>query len=104
MNSKLEIMRKELVRKMIGVPLVAKVLGGAVKFEEFELEEGDHESWPTKVENIVRNISIEDKDFVLSLLKLSVDSLSNPVLKQCFAYCSNFPQNYNFQKDDLIQM
>ena len=94
---------------MSGVPLVAKVFGGAIKFEEFEfeefeLEEGDHESWLTKVESIVRNISIEYKDFVLSILKLSVDSLRNPMLKQCFAYCSNFPQDYNFQKDDLIQM
>ena len=105
MNSKLEIMKKELVRKMGGVPLVAKVLGGAVKFEETELEEEDHEiSWMTKVESIVRNISLEDKDFVLSILKLSVDSLPNPVLKQCVAYCSNFSQDYDFQKDDLIKM
>lgn len=99
MNWKLEIMKNVLVRKMGGVPLVAKVLGGAVKFEE-----GDYESWMTKVERIATNISTEDKDFVVSILKLSVDSLPHPVLKQCFAYCSNFPQDYEFGKDELIQM
>ncbi|KAL4031419.1 hypothetical protein IC575_009697 [Cucumis melo] len=97
-------MKKELVRKMGGVPLVAKVLGGAVKFEEDEFKEGDYETWMTKVESIAGNISIEDKNFVLSILKLSVDSLPDPVLKQCFAYCSNFPQDNDFETDILIHM
>ncbi|XP_038877687.1 putative disease resistance protein RGA1 [Benincasa hispida] len=104
MNSKIEIVKDLLVRKMGGVPLVAKVLGGAVKFEEVDFEKGDYESWITKVESIAKNILKEDRDFVLSILKLSVDSLPLLVLKQCFAYCSNFPQDYDFKKDELIQM
>ncbi|XP_038877689.1 putative disease resistance protein RGA3 [Benincasa hispida] len=99
MNSNFKIMKNMLVRKIGGVPLVAKVLGGALKFE------GDHyERWMTKVESITRNILKEDEAFVLSILRLSVDSLPLLTLKQCFAYCSNFPQDYNFKKDELIQM
>ncbi|XP_038903552.1 putative disease resistance protein RGA3 [Benincasa hispida] len=102
MSSKVKMVKNVLVRKMGGVPLVAKVLGGAVNFEEdFG---GDYENWMTKVESIARNISKEDKDFVLSILKLSVDSLPLLALKQCFTYCSNFPQDYNFQKEELIRM
>ncbi|XP_031741283.1 disease resistance protein RGA2-like [Cucumis sativus] len=99
MNSKLENTKNILVRKIGGVPLIAKVLGGAVKFEE-----GGSESWMAKIESFARNISIEDKDFVLSILKLSVESLPHSALKQCFAYCSNFPQDYEFDKDEAIQM
>lgn len=50
------------------------------------------------------SISIEDKDFVLSILKLSVDSLPHFALKQCFACCSNFLKDYEFDKEEVIQM
>ncbi|XP_038896003.1 putative disease resistance protein RGA3 [Benincasa hispida] len=94
----LEIIREEVVAKIGGVPLVAKVLGGAVKFE------GHYERWMTKFRSVVKNISKDDKDFVSSILKLSVDCLPLLSLKQCFAYSSNFPKNYIFHKETLIQM
>ncbi|XP_022145177.1 putative disease resistance protein RGA3 [Momordica charantia] len=98
MNPKLDIIREILVKKIGGVPLVAKVLGGAIKFE------GDYETWVKKVKSVVRNISKDDKDFVLSILKLSVDCLPLLSLKQCFAYCSNFSKDCVFDKENLIQM
>ncbi|XP_022145104.1 disease resistance protein RGA2-like [Momordica charantia] len=98
MNPKLEIIRDMLVKKIGGVPLVAKVLGGATKFE------GDYERWVTKVESVVRNISNDDKDFVSSILKLSVDCLPLLSLKQCFAYCSNFAKDCLYDKENLIRI
>ncbi|XP_038895415.1 disease resistance protein RGA2-like isoform X2 [Benincasa hispida] len=93
----LEIIREEVVTKIGGIPLVAKVLGGAVKFE------GNYERWMTKFKSVVKNISKDDKDFISSILKLSVDCLPLLSLKQCFAYCSNFPKDYKFCKESLIQ-
>ncbi|XP_038877313.1 putative disease resistance protein RGA3 [Benincasa hispida] len=98
MSPKLEIIQKLVIRRIGGVPLVAKVLGGATKFE------GNYERWLTQVESVVTNISNDDKDFVFSTLKLSVDCLPLFSLKQCFAYCSNFPKDYEFAKETLIQM
>jgi len=39
----------------------------------------------------------------LPVLKLSYHSLS-PQQRQCFAYCSLFPKDCEFKKDELIQM
>ncbi|XP_022145171.1 putative disease resistance protein RGA3 [Momordica charantia] len=98
MNPELEIIREVVVKKIGGIPQVAKVLGGAAKFE------GNYERWVTAVESIVRNISNDDKDFVMSTLKLSVDFLPLLSLKQCFTFCSNFPKDWEFVKEALIQM
>ncbi|XP_022145229.1 putative disease resistance protein RGA4 [Momordica charantia] len=98
MNPELENIREVVVKRIGGIPLVAKVLGGTAKFE------GNYERWVTTVESIVRNILNDEKDFVLSTLKLSVDSLPLLSLKQCFAFCSNFPKDCEFVKENLIQM
>ncbi|XP_038900462.1 disease resistance protein RGA2-like [Benincasa hispida] len=97
MTSSLEVIRKELVKKIGGVPLVARVLGRAVKFE------GGDERQMKMLESIVRS-TFQDENFTLSILKLSVDRLPFSSLKQCFAYCSNFPKDFVFQKEQLVQM
>jgi len=43
----------------------------------------------------------EDKDCVMSSLRLSYQDLSPP-LKQCFAYCSLYPKSWEIEKNELI--
>ncbi|CAK9324917.1 unnamed protein product [Citrullus colocynthis] len=91
--------QEELVKRFGGVPLVARVLGGALKFE------GVYERWVMPLRTTITTISsLQDEDLVLSTLKLSVDRLPSFLLKQCFAYCSNFPKGFKFKKEELIQM
>nr|ABB91438.1 R-FOM-2 [Cucumis melo] len=97
MTSNLGIIQKELVKKIGGVPLVARVLGRTVKFE------GDVEKWEETLKSVLR-IPVQEEDFVLSILKLSVDRLPSSALKQCFSYCSIFPKDFVFEKQELIQM
>uniref|UniRef100_A0A9I9DXL5 Disease resistance protein RGA3 n=2 Tax=Cucumis melo TaxID=3656 RepID=A0A9I9DXL5_CUCME len=97
MTSNLGIIQKELVKKIGGVPLVARVLGNAVKFE------GDVERWKEMLKSVQRT-PVEGENFVLSILKLSVDRLPSSTLKQCFSYCSIFPKDFVFKKQELVQM
>ncbi|XP_022145224.1 putative disease resistance protein RGA3 [Momordica charantia] len=93
----LDIVKGELVKRFGGIPLVVKVLGGTVKFDE------NSEGLQSTLENLMR-IPLEGENHVLSTIKLSVDRLPSSSLKQCFAYCSNFPQDFEFRKQALIQM
>ncbi|CAK9315655.1 unnamed protein product [Citrullus colocynthis] len=97
MTSNLDMVQKELTKKVGGVPLVARVLGRAVRFE------GDDERWVNALESVLRT-PLQEENFVLSILKLSVDRLPSSSLKQCFAYCSNFPKDFVFDKQKLVQM
>lgn len=46
----------------------------------------------------------EGEERIMSVLKLSFDNLKSPPLKQCFAYCSIFEKDFDFERDDLIQL
>ncbi|XP_038900029.1 putative disease resistance protein RGA3 [Benincasa hispida] len=93
----LDIVQKELVKRFGGIPLVVKVLGGIVKFDE------THEGLQQTLENLMK-IQLQDENHVVSTIKLTVDRLPLSSLKQCFAYCSNFPKDFKFRKEALIQM
>ncbi|XP_022150842.1 putative disease resistance protein RGA3 [Momordica charantia] len=97
MTSSLKVFQEGLVKKIGGVPLVAKVLGRTVKFQ------GNFDIWVTILESEISTL-FQEENFALSILKLSVDRLPSFSLKQCFAYCSNFPKDFVFRKDQLIQM
>ncbi|XP_010279598.1 PREDICTED: disease resistance protein RGA2-like [Nelumbo nucifera] len=85
---------KEIVRKCRGLPLAAKALGGLMRSKREERE------WL-----YVRDHGdlLEDATGILPALKLSYDHLA-PHLKQCFAYCALFPQDYRINKQTLIQL
>ncbi|XP_038901402.1 putative disease resistance protein RGA3 isoform X2 [Benincasa hispida] len=97
MTSSLTLLREELVKKIGGIPLVARVLGRALKFQ------GNYDRWVTMLESEIRT-PFEEENFVLYVLKLSVERLPSCSLKQCFAYCSNFSKDFEFEKEQLIQM
>ncbi|XP_048432330.1 putative disease resistance RPP13-like protein 1 [Pyrus x bretschneideri] len=86
----------EIAKKCKGLPLAAKAIGRALRLK---LEkEWDHilncELWDFP-EDYMRQI--------YPVLKVSYDHLP-AYLKRCFAYCSIFPHNFQFEEDDLIQL
>ncbi|KAI0514059.1 hypothetical protein KFK09_010093 [Dendrobium nobile] len=86
----------EIVKKLSGSPLAAKVTGGALNSSL------DERHW-TKVLNsdfVSPNLG---QDYIFPILRLSYMFLPKH-LQNCFAFCSIFPQDYEFNKDDLVTM
>ncbi|KAG1333978.1 putative disease resistance protein RGA4 [Cocos nucifera] len=87
---------KEIVEKCRGLPLAAKALGSLMRFKTEEAEwvhVRDSELW-----RLPRN-----ENRILPELQLSYDHLPSD-LKQCFAYCSIFPKDYEIKRKKLIQL
>ncbi|XP_058078768.1 putative disease resistance protein RGA3 [Magnolia sinica] len=95
-NENLVAIGKEIVKKCGGLPLAVKTLGGILRCKVNENE------W-----NIVLNSEIWDlptsSNDILPALRLSYQHLPAHV-KPCFAYCSIFPKDYEFEKDKLVQL
>ncbi|KAB2604112.1 disease resistance RPP13-like protein 1 [Pyrus ussuriensis x Pyrus communis] len=84
---------KEIARKCKGLPLAAKTLGGLLSCNL------DYKEW-----NHILNSNLWDlqhADSVLPSLRLSYHYLPT-YLKQCFAYCSIFPKDYEFERENVI--
>ncbi|XVF12736.1 hypothetical protein REPUB_Repub08aG0145100 [Reevesia pubescens] len=89
---KLKDMGAEIVSKCKGLPLAVKALGGLLR------SEFDTNQW----EYILHSEMWELPDnTILPALRLSYHHL--PLhLKRCFAYCSMFPKDFEFDKDRLV--
>ncbi|XP_020085966.1 disease resistance protein RGA2-like [Ananas comosus] len=86
---------KQIVKKCGGVPLAANALG-SMMYSKNRTEDAwsairDNEIW-----------SLQEEKTILPSLKLSYIQMPS-ALKQCFAYCSIFPKDYEIDKDDLIR-
>ena len=87
---------KDIVKKCQGLPLAVRTLGGLLYLKTNEndwVKVRDSECWQLE----------QKKDDILPALKLSYDDLSFDV-KQCFALCSLFPKDFQFNTLELIQM
>ncbi|KAI0510452.1 hypothetical protein KFK09_011054 [Dendrobium nobile] len=91
-HKKLRAIAGEIVKKLLGSPLAAKVIGGVLK------ENLDERHWRTVLES-----NLLDHNSINSILRLSYIVLSNH-LRNCFAFCCMFPQDHQFDKDDLVRM
>ncbi|KAG8646301.1 hypothetical protein MANES_10G141533v8 [Manihot esculenta] len=95
-NSNLIEIGKEIAKKCKGVPLAIRAIGGIMQLRSSESE------WLSVLENELWKVFESDGD-ISQVLKLSYDVLPYH-LKQCFAYCTMFPKDYEFRKDRLIQL
>lgn len=86
----------EIVEKYVGVPLAIKTIGWLLYLKNPETK------WLSLKDNELSRISQNEND-ILPTLKLSYNQLP-PHLKQCFAYCSLFPKDYEIVKSTLINL
>nr|XP_028958341.1 putative disease resistance protein RGA3 [Malus domestica]XP_028958342.1 putative disease resistance protein RGA3 [Malus domestica]XP_028958343.1 putative disease resistance protein RGA3 [Malus domestica]XP_028958344.1 putative disease resistance protein RGA3 [Malus domestica]XP_028958345.1 putative disease resistance protein RGA3 [Malus domestica]XP_028958346.1 putative disease resistance protein RGA3 [Malus domestica] len=93
----LETVGRDIAKKCAGLPSVAKVFGGMLR------SKNGADQWSAILQSKICD-SPEAKEIIISELKLSLDNLKFPFLKQCFTYCSMFKKGSEIERDDLIQL
>ncbi|KAJ3704987.1 hypothetical protein LUZ61_008692 [Rhynchospora tenuis] len=93
---KLQTIGNEIVTKLSGIPLAVKTIGGMLN------NNLDDEFWTSVLEDGGLN-SDKEIDGIMEAIRLSYEHLP-PELKPCFRYCSLFPQDHEFNKEQLVDM
>ncbi|KAH9750223.1 putative disease resistance RPP13-like protein 1 [Citrus sinensis] len=93
-NKSLEEIGTKIVIKCDGLPLAAKTLGGLLRGK------CDRSDWEGVLSCNIWDLPEERCD-IIPALRVSYYYLSAP-LKQCFAYCSLFPKDYEFEEEEII--
>ncbi|XP_072986510.1 putative disease resistance protein RGA3 [Typha latifolia] len=95
-HRKLQDIGRKIAKKLKGSPLAAKTVGGALSANL------DIQHWENILHSEIWEIKQGEND-IISALRLSYLHLSSH-LKPCFTFCSIFPQDYEFDKDELVHM
>ncbi|XVF30661.1 hypothetical protein REPUB_Repub16aG0077500 [Reevesia pubescens] len=90
----LKVISEEIAKRCKGLPLAAKTLGGLLSCRELDAGEWNR---------VLSNNMWDDAGEILPALRISYYYLPSH-LKRCFAYCSIFPQDYKFKKEELIRL
>ncbi|KAH6824560.1 hypothetical protein C2S53_010374 [Perilla frutescens var. hirtella] len=93
-NSELKEVGLGLVKKCKGLPLAAKTLGGLLRSKETK------EEWSAVLYSKIWDLLEQN---ILPVLRLSYHHLPSH-LKHLFAYCSIFPKDYDFKKNELVYL
>ncbi|XVF83113.1 hypothetical protein PTKIN_Ptkin16aG0106900 [Pterospermum kingtungense] len=96
MHPNLKMIGEALVKRCKGLPLAAKALGGLLRCKL------DAEEWNKVLKSNLWD-GPDDAGIVLPALRLSYHDLPSH-LKPCFAYCSIFPKDYAFKKEELVRL
>ncbi|XP_039173449.1 putative disease resistance RPP13-like protein 1 [Eucalyptus grandis] len=91
---RLEDIGQRIVKRCDGLPLALKTIGSLLRYES------DIRKWEIIAESDIWDLA-PGKNEILPALLLSYHYLP-PQLKQCFAYCSIFPKDCRYEKDQLI--
>ncbi|GKV51422.1 hypothetical protein SLEP1_g58081 [Rubroshorea leprosula] len=97
LDLELEAIGRQIAKKCKGVPLVANVIGASLSNQR------DRGEW-VSVNNSLSSLEDDRRTWTVRVLQLSFDRLPNTTLKQCFAFCSIFPQDWEIEKEMLIQL
>ncbi|XP_038981290.1 disease resistance protein RGA2-like isoform X2 [Phoenix dactylifera] len=88
-------MGKQIVEKCSGLPLALKSIGSLLRYT------ADEDSWMDVVQSDIWEA--DEKNEILPALRLSYSRMPAH-LKPCFIYCSMFPKDYEFDKDELVRL
>ncbi|KAL0920743.1 hypothetical protein M5K25_009907 [Dendrobium thyrsiflorum] len=95
-HKKLIFITGQIAKKLSGSPLAAKVMGGILNSNL------DERHWRKVLECDTGIIKLGQND-IMPVLRLSYVCLPQP-LQSCFTFCCIFPQDHEFDKDDLVRM
>lgn len=95
-HPKLEVIGRDIVKKLKGLPLASKALGSLLFCKT------DEEEWKDILRNDIWELQAE-KNNIMPALRLSYNHLP-PHLKQCFAFCSVYPKDYIFRREKLVKI
>ncbi|KAK9923097.1 hypothetical protein M0R45_031531 [Rubus argutus] len=87
---------KEIVKKCKGLPLVAKTLGGLMRYKKTKKE------WQNVLSDKIWELEVVEQQVFQPLL-LSYYDLA-PMIKHCLLYCVIFPKDHKIGKKILIEM
>ncbi|XP_022764727.1 putative disease resistance protein RGA1 isoform X2 [Durio zibethinus] len=92
----LEEIGLKIVKKCGRLPLAIITIAGLLRTRV------NHDAWKVILKSDIWKLS-EEKTNIVPALLLSYYSLSSQ-LKQCFAYCSLFPKDYEFSVEETVQL
>ncbi|PIA60048.1 hypothetical protein AQUCO_00400726v1 [Aquilegia coerulea] len=92
----LEEIGMKIAKKCKGLPLAAKIVGSLLHSKV------DQNEWNNILESRLWDSSVI-KNELIPILRSGYHRLPSHV-RQCFAYCSMFPQSYDFEKVKLVRM
>ncbi|CAA7012956.1 unnamed protein product [Microthlaspi erraticum] len=98
-HQEIPTLARKVAEKCCGLPLALSVIGKAMASRE-TVQEWHH------VIHVLNSSSHEFpsmEEKILPILKFSYDSLKDEKVKQCFLYCSLFPEDYEVKKEELIE-
>ncbi|KAL0908658.1 hypothetical protein M5K25_023163 [Dendrobium thyrsiflorum] len=95
-HKKLRLITGQIAKKLSGSPLAAKVMGGILNSDLDETRWGKVLDFDTGI------IKLGQND-IMPVLRLSYVCLPQS-LQSCFTFCCIFPQDHEFDKDDLVRM